>query len=198
MNKQFSPFLQRYFLNITEVICNQTRKYSGIFKQIRQDKGGLNSHPKLVHFIIVGTICYGSSLQPCEAGASPMMEPLHFNKLITHDSRLIAHNPPLVIHKLALITHGAPLQESNADSNQARNSYDSSPNNHPSFFRWGIVLWRLYLTFIFIMTYVIGIYAISIIHDQWNRKGFIIGLGLFTVASALIYHFFYLLMQVGW
>ena len=35
MNKQFSPFLQRYFLNITEVICNQIRKYRGIFKQIR-------------------------------------------------------------------------------------------------------------------------------------------------------------------
>jgi len=34
MNKQFSPFLQRYFLIITEVICNQVRKYRGIFKQI--------------------------------------------------------------------------------------------------------------------------------------------------------------------
>lgn len=32
MNKQFSPFLQRYFLTITEVICNQIRKYRDIFK----------------------------------------------------------------------------------------------------------------------------------------------------------------------
>jgi len=32
MNKQFSPFLQRYFLIITEVFCNQVKKYRGIFK----------------------------------------------------------------------------------------------------------------------------------------------------------------------
>ncbi len=38
MNKQFSPFLQRYFLKITEVFCNQIRKYRGIFKQIITQK----------------------------------------------------------------------------------------------------------------------------------------------------------------
>ena len=36
MNKQFSPFLQRYFLIITEVICNQIKKYRGIFKSNRK------------------------------------------------------------------------------------------------------------------------------------------------------------------
>ncbi len=34
MNKQFSPFLQRYFLIITEVICSQIGKYKGIFIHI--------------------------------------------------------------------------------------------------------------------------------------------------------------------
>jgi len=35
MNKQFSPFLQRYFLIITEVISNQIWKYRGIFKHFK-------------------------------------------------------------------------------------------------------------------------------------------------------------------
>ena len=35
MNKQLSPFLQRYFLIITEVICNQVRKYRGIFERFK-------------------------------------------------------------------------------------------------------------------------------------------------------------------
>ena len=45
MNKQFSPFLQRYFLNITEVICNQIRKYRGILKRFN----------KLIHGILIWT-----------------------------------------------------------------------------------------------------------------------------------------------
>ena len=65
-------------------------------------------------------------------------------------------------------------------------------------FRSNDTLRRLYLSLLFVAVYVVGIYAIRIIHDQWNRRGFIIGLGLFSIASALIYHFFYLLMQVGW
>ena len=35
MNKQFSPFLQRYFLIITEVICNQIEKYRGISERFK-------------------------------------------------------------------------------------------------------------------------------------------------------------------
>jgi hypothetical protein len=52
MNKQLSPFLQRYFLIITEVICNQVRKYRDIFKQIYSILSGEH----------IGTICFKDAL----------------------------------------------------------------------------------------------------------------------------------------
>lgn len=52
MNKQFSPFLQRYFLNITEIICNQVRKYPGIFYHLKFFLDGEQ----------IGTVCFNDAL----------------------------------------------------------------------------------------------------------------------------------------
>ncbi len=56
MNKQLSPFLQRYFRIITELICNQARKYSGIFKHLKKVKfesSNFNIHSRAAFFIIL-------------------------------------------------------------------------------------------------------------------------------------------------
>lgn len=66
MNKQLSPFLQRYFRIITEIICNQVRKYISIFKQINRSYG---PHLKcaLIYLLLqtpVAVILYAATFEP--------------------------------------------------------------------------------------------------------------------------------------
>jgi hypothetical protein len=101
---------------------------------------------------------------------------------------------PTTLHFRQLPPHAIPLEKSNDDSNCRAEGHNPRENKHPPFI-FGKPLFKVgYVGILALIAFAICLFALWHIRWNWNRRGLFVGLLLYSIAGAIIFHAVWVLL----